>query len=228
MKSKYLVFIVGILSVCITVYQMFSTHSNNELKLELEQIKSEREWKYKLTEFMAKHRENIFSNDIETIQQMQKIMLVSFPKSITNELFQNLAKISEQGEWKNAHSIFKRLEQPTVYIHIVKGFPSGDIISLIGDTIGGGDISYFTNDEYVDSTLTTGDVRYFFEEDKALAITVLNDFESLACTQGYQLNLKLIPLIQNSDKNIKGTIEVWLSPDSIKKAMNRTANCYER
>ena len=238
MRSETL---ISIVSVSITAIVMISQiiieniNKNKELSLEkmqyienykLNKLHEEREWKYKLTDFMAKYKDDIFSDDLNTRKKIQKIMIVSFPKDILIKVFSNIYKISKNQDWNTSLNILKRINKPTVYIQIVKGFPP-EIIDDIGDTLAEGDISYFTNDEYVDKTLTKGDVRYFFKEDKKLAEIVLKDFVDLACSNGYKLNLKLIPMIKNNDRNLKGTIEVWLSPKSIKKITNKNDPCYD-
>ncbi len=232
--------IISLLAVIITAIvsgtQIWIENINKNKELELEKLKfeqnyklnelhEEREWKYKLMDFMAKYRKLIFSKNLNNRENIQKIMMISFPKNIIVPIFEDLSKITKQEDWKKAGEILKRLGKPTVYIQIVKGFPE-EIIEAIDDTLAEGDISYFTNDEYVDDTITQGDVRYFFKSDKKLAQTVLKDFEELACSEGYKLKLKLIPLIHNNDRNIKGTIEVWLSPKSIKKVINPKDNCF--
>jgi len=233
--------LVSIVSVLITAIIMISQiiieniNKNKELILakmqhienyKLGKLHEDREWKYKLTDFMARYKDDIFSNDPNTREKIQKIMIVSFPKNVLIKIFNDMYKISNKEDWNKSLTILKRLNKPTVYIQIVKGFPK-EIIDDIGDTLAEGDISYFTNDEYVDKTLTRGDVRYFFKEDKNLAKTVLKDFVDLACNNGYRLNLKLIPMVKNNDRNLKGTIEVWLSPESIKKVTNKNDSCYD-
>jgi len=237
MKSEALISIVSVLiTAIIMISQIIIENINKSKELSLVKIQhlenyklsklhEEREWKYKLTNFMAKYKDDIFSDDLDTRKKIQKIMIVSFPKEVLIKVFKDIYKLSNNKDWNQSLTILNRLNKPTVYIQIVKGFPE-EIINEIGDTLAEGDISYFTNDEYVDKTLTKGDVRYFFKKDKALAKTVLKDFVDLACSNGYKLNLKLIPMIRNNDRNSKGTIEVWLSPESIKKIVNKNYTCY--
>ena len=238
MKSETLISIVSVLiTTIVMISQIIIENINKSKELSLAKIQyienyklnklhEEREWKYKLTDFMARYKDAIFSDDLNIRKKIQKIMIVSFPKDILKKVFNDMYKISNNEDWKYSLNILKRLNKPTVYIQIVKGFPS-EIIDEIDDTLAEGNISYFTNDEYVDKTLTKGDVRYFFKEDKELAEIVLKDFVDLACSNGYKLNLKLIPMIKNNDRNLKGTIEVWLSPESIKKITNKNDPCYD-
>ncbi|MCB4762032.1 MAG: hypothetical protein LGB78_04395 [Sulfurovum sp.] len=225
MKAKYLVFITAIISICVTYYNLEIVKLNNEQTLELSKIHEERDWKYKMTEFMAKYKKDIFSDDLETRQNIQKIMMISFPKNITSNIFNDLAKISQQNDWLNAINILKRIDQPTVYIQIAKGFPE-KVLEPIADTIACGDISYVTNDEYVNNSLKNSNVRYFLEEDKKLAEIVLKDFTEMICREGYIIDLKLLPLTKNRDRNLNGTIEVWLSPKDIKKVTDKNNKCY--
>ena len=237
MKSEALISIVSVLITAIIMISQIMIENINKSKelslvkiqhlenYKLSKLHEEREWKYKLTNFMAKYKDDIFSDDLDTRKKIQKIMIVSFPKEVLIKVFKDIYKLSNNKDWNQSLTILNRLNKPTVYIQIVKGFPE-EIINEIGDTLAEGDISYFTNDEYVDKTLTKGDVRYFFKEDKTLAKTVLKDFVDLACSDGYKLNLKLIPMIRNNDRNSKGTIEVWLSPESIKKIVDKNYTCY--
>jgi len=236
MKNKYIAAITSVIAITVTLFQVYIQNSNKNKELALARIQSEanykltklhedRTWKYKMTEFMAKYKDDIFSEDLETRRNIQRIMMVSFPIDIASKIFGDLAKVSNHSDWLSAKEILKRINQPTVYIQIVKGFPE-KILEPIADTIACGDISYVTNDEYVDSSLTNGDVRYFFNEDKKLAQQVLNDFVSMACGEGYKLKLKLLPLTKNKDRNIKGTIEIWLSPKSVHLVTNKKNECY--
>ena len=226
MKAKYLLLITTIIGIFVTYYNIQITKLDNEKILQLAKIHEDRDWKYKLTDFMGKHMDDIFSEDLRTRENIRKIMMVSFSTDITSKIFSNMAKVSiHKNEWLKAQNILKRINQPTVYMQIVKGFPE-KILEPIADTIACGDISYVTNDEYVDSNLTNGDVRYFVNEDKTLAQQVLNDFVSMACGEGYALKLKLLPLTKNKDRNIKGTIEVWLSPKNVHLVTDKKNECY--
>lgn len=236
MKSKYIAAITSVIAITVTLFQFFIQRVDKNKELELARIHADesyklallhedRTWKHSMTEFMAKYKDDIFSEDIETRKNIQKIMMISFPAKITSQIFSGLAKVSNHSDWLKAMEILKRIDQPTAYIQIVKGFPDR-ILEPIADTIACGNISYVTNDEYVDSSLTSGDVRYFFDEDKALAEQVLNDFVSMACGEGYKLKLKLLPLTKNKDRNIKGTIEVWLSPKSVYLVTDKKDECY--
>lgn len=236
MKSKYIAVITSVIAVSVTLFQVYIQHISKTKELELAHLKYEseyrlaklhedRSWKYKMTEFMARYKEDIFSKDLETKLNIQKIMMVSFPVNITTQIFSDLAKVSQDKEWLKAIKLLKRIDTPTVYIQIEKGVPDA-ILEPIADTIAEGDISYFTNDEYIDENLTNGDVRYFLPNDKQLAETVLKDFVDMACEEGYKLDLQLIPLIQNKDRNIQGTIEVWLSAKSIQKITNPKDDCF--
>ena len=236
MKSKYIAAVTSVIAITVTLFQVYIQNNNKNKELELARIQSEanyklaqlhenRTWKYKMTEFMAKYKNDIFSENLETRRNIQKIMMISFPSNITSKIFNDLAKVSHHSDWLSAKEILKRIDQPTVYIQIVKGFPE-KILEPIADTIACGDISYVTNDEYADSSLTSGDVRYFFDEDKELAQQVLNDFVSMACGEGYELKLKLLPLTKNKDRNLKGTIEVWLSPKSVHLVVDKKNECY--
>ena len=231
MKSKYIAAVTSIIAISVTLFQVYIQQTNKTKELELARIESnskyklaklheERSWNHKMTEFMAKYKEDIFSENLETRLNIQKIMMVSFPQSITSNIFNDLAKVSKKMDWLSAIDILKRINQPTVYIQIVKGFPE-HVLEPIADTIACGDISYVTIDEHVDESLTHGDVRYFFKEDKELAETVLKDFSNIICQEGYEINLKLVALTKNSDRNINETVEVWLSPKSIKKIIDK-------
>lgn len=236
MKNKYIAAITSIIAIVVTLFQVYISNTNKNKELELAKIQSDanyklaqlrenRTWKYKMTEFMAKYKKDIFSNDLNTRKNIQKIMMVSFPNNITSKIFVDLAKISEEDDWLKALDILKRVDQPTVFIQMTKDFPK-EILEPMADTIATGDISYVSNDEYIDNGLTEGDVRYFFEEDESLAKEVINDFRSMACGEGYELNLKLLSFIKNKDRNIKGTIEVWLSPTNVKKIQDKEHDCY--
>jgi len=225
MKAKYLIFITAIISILVTYYSLQIIKLNNEKTFRLSKIHEEHAWKYKMSDFMAKYKKDIFSSDLKTRQNMQTIMMISFPPNITSNIFKDLAKVSKHNDWLSAITILRRINQPTVYIQIEKGFPE-KVLEPIADTIACGDISYVTNDEHLDINLSMSNIRYFLDEDKELAKTVLKDFTKMICQEGYIINLKLLPLIKNKDRNLNSTIEVWLSPTDIKKVTNENNKCY--
>lgn len=239
LQPEFLTFIISLLTVAVTLTTFFISENNKNKELELARINSknklkietvqkDREWKYKLSEFMIKNKKDIFSEDEEVRNNIRSIMSVSFPSDILKFTFSKLSKLDVlySDEWEGALALSDRIGLTTVFIQVEKGFPSS-ILEDIPDTIGEGDISYVGADEHIPKNLTEGDVRYFTAEDESEAKTVLNDFVQLACTNGYELNLKIIPLIQNKHKNIKGTVEVWLSHKAVKKVTDKKHECYD-
>jgi len=237
-EEHYVTSTIAFLAVIVSASQIWiaSIDKNKELELaklkndvefKQKQVQFDRSWKYQMTEFMAKNKDSIFSDDIKIRENMKKIMLVSFPPEITRPIFDNLSKVVDQeykDEWLQAKNVSKRIGEPTAYIHIVDGFPE-EILDLIADTIAEGDVSFSTNDEYVDKSLTDGDVRYFNVSDKEDAENILQGMEQTACSAGYDMSLQLLPLINNNDRNIPGTIEVWLTPESVKKISKNNDPC---
>jgi hypothetical protein len=94
MKTETLVSIVSVLITSIIMISQIvieNINKNKELTLakmqhienyKLSKIHEEREWKYKLTDFMARYKDDIFSDDPIIREKIQKIMIVSFPKNI--------------------------------------------------------------------------------------------------------------------------------------------------
>lgn len=232
-------FLCTLITAAIT-YVTFTISENNKVKelelaritsqekLNIQTLQKDREWKYKLSEFMVNNKQDIFSDNAETRDNIRSIMSVSFPPDVIEYTFSKLSKLNipYSSEWEGALSVSERVGIETVFIQVEKDFPE-TILDDIADTIAEGDISYVGSDEYIPENLTEGDVRYFNIEDEATAKTVLNDFVELACSNGYELNLKIIPLIKNKHKNITGTIEVWLSSKSVKKVTDKNHKCYQ-
>lgn len=233
-------FLCTVITAAIT-YITFTISENNKVKelelariaskekLNIETLQKDREWKYKLSEFMVNNKQDIFSENAEKRDNIRSIMSVSFPPDVIEYTFSKLSKSKTQysSEWKDALAVAERIGIKTVFIQVEKDFPES-ILDSIADTIAEGDISYVGSDEYIPKNLTEGDIRYFNVEDELTAKTVLNDFVGLACSNGYELNLKIIPLIKNKHKNITGTIEVWLSSKSVKKVVDKSHKCYQK
>ena len=191
------------------------TKSNAEEARKLDELKSSRAWKLDLAKFMATHRKEIFAENEESLH-LQKIMLVTFPREITANVFGNLSRIDskENSFWEKAESSARQLQEPRVKLYYEKSFPE-EIMSVIGDTLAEGWIEYNYSDQLIPEGLTLGDVRYFHEDDRELAIQARKEFVEQSCYEGYKIDLKLIPLVNSKLRAPKGTVEIWLSGKSV-------------
>jgi len=147
-KKHYISSIIAFITVIITIAQIWIATIDKTKELELAKIthkdnfiqkqnQIDKTWQYNMTEFMAKHRESIFSDDLKVRENMRDIMLVSFPTEIISPIINNLSKILDdeyKQEWIEAKNVAKRIGQPTVYMQIEEGFPN-KILDLIADTI---------------------------------------------------------------------------------------------
>lgn len=188
--------------------------SANETR-KLEEKKSMRQWQLDLAKFMAQHREDIFTPGTKQLE-FQKIMLATFPKEVTLNVFGSLSEISDVNDdyWEKAENRALNLYTPRAKIYYEENFP--DIFGAIPDTIGGGDIEYNYSDQVIPKGLTSGDVRYFHESDRVLAIQVQKEFSEFAyCEARITLILKIIPLINSKLRAPKGTVEIWLPEDGL-------------
>lgn len=222
--------IAAVLAVFVSVAQVLVAAINNDKELELarmqseaasklEMLKSDRTWNKDVANFLVENEEKIFSDDLKTRESMKSIMLATFPPEVTETIFSNFSEVVSSefaSEWVRAKSVASRIGSPTAYLQIVEGFPR-KIIDSIGDTIGEGAVSFHTSDEYVNESMTRGDVRYFHTADEIDAKYIIEGFEQIACFHGYKMNLQLFPMLSNKNRNVPGTLEVWLSPAALKK-----------
>ncbi len=212
---------VSIAQVCVATIdkqkEISINNHNAEESRALENLKATRTWNLDIANFMALHRKEIYANNEES-RQIKNIMLATFPPEITSKVFSNLYAISEnKTEWAEAKRDAIKLKNPSTKIFYEKNFPI-EIINQIGDTLAEGDIEYPYEDHKIPKGLTDGDVRYFSEKDRPFAEKIKSDFKQLACSNGYILNLKLIPLTETKLQVPIGYIEVWLSGSSIIKS----------
>jgi len=234
-KENFSVIVTGIVSlaaVFVSIAQVWvaSIDKTKEIALsnasaaevrKLDEIKASRAWKLDLANFLATHRKEIYSEGKEGVQ-LKQIMLATFPPEVTSSVFGSLSRFPDDGSnWAEAKLTAQMLQQPSTKIFYEKSFPRG-VLDVIGDTIAEGDIAYPYEDHLIPEGLTTGDVRYFSASDKILAEKVKNDFEQLACFEGYKLSLKLIPLTESKTKTPLRFIEVWLSGKAIIGRTNGT------
>ena len=229
-KENFSVIITGIVSLAaifVSIAQVWvaSIDKDKELKLsesnavevrKLDETKATRTWKLDLANFMASHRDEIYSEN-EDGEQLKQIMLATFPPEITSTVFGNLSRISDDNsEWLKAKNQAKELQNPSTKIFYDKKFPT-EIFDAIPDSIGEGDIDYFIGNQLVPDGLTAGDVRYFSGSDKKLAEQVKEDFKRLGCLTDYKINLKVISLTESNIGNPINYVEVWLSSKTIEK-----------
>ncbi len=190
----------------------------------LDEKKSTRQWQLDLAEFMAKYREEIFTQG-EKRFEFQQIMLATFPKEVTLHVFGSLSEVSDSNDdyWSKAEFRALNLYEPRAKIYYEDSFPN--FLDLIPDTIGGGEIEYNYDDQVVPEGLSSGDVRYFHELDRELALQVKSEFTEFACySGGLEISLKIIPLTKSKLRAPRGTVEIWLSRKSIVKTVSED-NC---
>ena len=190
----------------------------------LDERKSTRQWQLDLAEFMAKYREEIFTPG-EKRFEFQQIMLATFPKEVTLHVFGSLSEVSDSNDdyWSKAEFRALNLYEPRAKIYYEGSFPN--FLDLISDTIGGGEIEYNYDDQIIPDGLSSGDIRYFHESDRELALQVKTEFTEFACyAGGLEIDLKVIPLTNSKLRAPRGTVEIWLSSKSIVKTVNAD-NC---
>ena len=218
--------VVSLSAVLVSLTQVWVADINKEKELEIasntaqearksDDLKSSRAWKLDLAKFMATHRSTIFAENKASFE-LQKIMLATFPKEITSSVFGSLSRIDTKDDnfWAKAESSALQLYEPRVKLYYEQSFPE-EIMSVIGDTLAEGWIGYNYSDQPIPEGLTQGDVRYFHEADKELALQARKDFIRQSCYEGYKIHLQLIPLVNSGLRAPKGTVEIWLSGKSV-------------
>ena len=228
-KENFSVIITGIVSIAavfVSIAQVWVASIDKERDIvlssenaaavrKLDEIKATRAWKFDLANFMATHRKEIYSEGKEGVQ-LKQIMLATFPPEVTSNVFGNLSRFSDNGSsWAEAKITAQMLQQASTKVFYEKSFPR-KILDAMADTIAEStEITYPYEDHLIPEDLTSGDVRYFSASDKKLAEQVKNDFEQLACFEGYKITLKLIPLTESKIQTPLRFIEVWLSGKAI-------------
>jgi len=125
MKSKYIALITSTIAIIVTIAQGYMQYLNKsqELKLahihnsanfKLAKLHENRNWKLSLTDFMAKYRNQIFSNNVKEREKMRKIMMVSFPLDIMEDTFSALYQISNKKEWEEATILIKKMQKKSI------------------------------------------------------------------------------------------------------------------
>jgi len=227
--------IVPFCAVIVSVAQVSVATINKEKELEITQLavkesrlldekKAFRQWQLDLAKFMAKYREEIFTPG-EKRFEFQQIMLATFPKEVTLHVFGSLSEISDKNDdyWSKSEYRALSLYEPRVKIYYEESFPK--FLDLIADTIGEGNIEYNYSDQVVPDGLTSGDVRYFHESDRDLALQVKSEFTEFSCyAGGIKIALKIMPFTNSKLRAPRGTVEIWLSGKSIKKITDKN-NC---
>ena len=221
--------VVSLSAVLVSAAQIWVATINKEKELtvavataqqerDMAELVSSRTWKLDLAEFMAENRSAIFSEG-EDGRQLQMVMLATFPPDITHNVFRNLSDINTDTDntyWGDAEESAASLYNPRVKIYYEEEFPN-EIIDVIGDTLAEGDIAYDYRDQKIPKGLTSGEVRYFYSTDQELAYQVKKDFEQLACYNGYDLRVGVLPLLESDKRAPKGTVEIWLAAKSIRR-----------
>lgn len=194
--------LISFISILVSITQIVTTSINKSKELELARInqsetlrlqekRDQRQWSLEVAKFMAEHRKALFAADEDALN-LQKIMLATFPSSITSQPFGDLSRLgtNDASFWADAERQALLQFYPRVKIFYEASFPHR-LIDLIGDTLDEGYIAYDYLDQAIPEHLTQGDVRFFHPEDEALALRVKADFENLACYIGYSLTLIL-------------------------------------
>ena len=218
--------LISFISILVSITQIVTTSINKSKELELARInqsetlrlqgqRDQRQWNLEVAKFMAEHRKALFAVDEDALN-LQKIMLATFPSSITSQPFGDLSRLgtNDASFWADAERQALLQFYPRVKIFYEASFPHR-LIDLIGDTLDEGYIAYDYLDQAIPEHLTQGDVRFFHPEDEALALRVKADFENLACYNGYKLTLNLTPLLDSPLRAPANTLEVWLSGKAI-------------
>jgi hypothetical protein len=88
---------VSLAGICVSASQIWvayialeTTRLQKEKETELAALEKSRQWNLDLAEFVAKHREVIFSGGLEERTRIRNVLMVAFPPEITKPLFERL------------------------------------------------------------------------------------------------------------------------------------------
>ncbi len=119
----------SILAIIVSATQIYITHidNTNELsittiqkekeliqktkELQLKTLEIERNWHFKSIDFVSKHMDKIFSNNIEESTRIKNVMEASFPPQINQALFKKIGKASSS---KSTRNIWERAYEDMV------------------------------------------------------------------------------------------------------------------
>ena len=164
--------LISFISILVSITQIVTTSINKSKELELARInqsetlrlqgqRDQRQWNLEVAKFMAEHRKALFAVDEDALN-LQKIMLATFPSSITSQVFGDLSRLeaNDADFWAYAErqALLQSYSRDKVFYE--DSFPN-TIIDLIGDTLAEGDIAYDYFDLAIPEHLTQGDVRFF-------------------------------------------------------------------
>lgn len=153
--------IISFAAVAVSLSQVFVAYTAKEKEIQVAQIQKQtewemsaaqqkRDWDFKATEFIATHQALIFGKDPEQRSRIGKVMLVTFPPSITGPLFEQLANASEnaatKAEWHDVQATATKLllvrtdglyeVKKSDYVTYLRFFPDGTVVmaSVVGGT----------------------------------------------------------------------------------------------
>lgn len=113
---------------------LMQAQKDKELTLVVAQ--QDREWNLNAAKFVSEHANVIFGKDKEQRERIAKVMIVTFPPSITDALFQKLESIPDSSEgqttWRTARAnIIPKIEDPPqVTTNINYGSLTGQFVDL--------------------------------------------------------------------------------------------------
>ena len=134
--------IVSLITISMTIMQVWTANITKEKEMELAKIslervtiEKERLYKLELARFISENRKIIFSDDTIEQKQIMNVMAVTFPPEIIKATFSNIAKtkdISSKSVWQEGVDIADKIIQVEKYadvtIHYSQKGEANDVI----------------------------------------------------------------------------------------------------
>lgn len=225
--------LVSLMALLVSIAQVVVAKINSDSMLAAEKIKQDRniefekrrledDYRMEVVELVLKNKE-LFEKDDDAF--VKKVLLSNFPVNVTSELYDNISKLKGIDDvfWLNGSSNIEDKLYPRVKLYYDDIFFE-EFISMIGDTIGGGDVLYDYADQKVSKGLSAGDIRYYHDVDLEIVNKVKEDVENYFELDGFELKLNVIPLLDSPNRSPVGSIELWLALGALN---NNAANSYD-
>jgi Carboxypeptidase regulatory-like domain len=182
--------------------------AQKEKELTLLVVQQDREWNLNAAKFVSEHANVIFGKDKAQRERIAKVMIVTFPPSITDALFQKLETIPDSSEgqttWRSARvNIIPKIDDsPSLTTNINYGSLIGQFVDVTtNEPIKGARVTI--NNRQVTSLnfQTTTDANGHFQMDSVPAVP-LGSYSLTASHPDYETKRQFVSVIAGAPTTI--------------------------